>query len=77
MYSISIDQDVEDGYAPVTDLETAKAAVAGTEITIVEADGVDGAWLAELPKDLIEEMKALGSFDLQNGEYAIFGDWSE
>ena len=75
MYTINIDH--LDSSGPITELGQAREAVAGTEITVIEADGIEGAWLAELPKDLIDEMRSLGSFDLQNGEYAIFGDWSE
>jgi hypothetical protein len=75
VYTINIDH--LDSSGPITELDQAREAVAGTEITVIEADGIEGAWLAELPKDLIDEMRSLGSFDLQNGEYAIFGDWSE
>jgi hypothetical protein len=75
VYTINIDH--LDSSGPITELGQAREAVAGTEITVIEADGIEGAWLAELPKDLIDEMRSLGSFDLQNGEYAIFGDWSE
>jgi hypothetical protein len=75
VYTINIDH--LDSNGPITELDQAREAVAGTEITVIEADGIEGAWLAELPKDLIDEMRSLGSFDLQNGEYAIFGDWSE
>jgi hypothetical protein len=75
VYTINIDH--LDSSGPITELDQAREAVAGTEITVIEADGIEGAWLAELPEDLIDEMRSLGSFDLQNGEYAIFGDWSE
>jgi hypothetical protein len=72
MYSIAIDK----GITAVTDLDEAKTAVAGTAITVVEADGIEGMWLAELPKDIADEMRHLGSFELRNGEYAVWGDYS-
>lgn len=71
MYSIAIDK----GITAVTDLDEAREAVAGTEITVIEPDGIEGMWLAELPKDIDDELRSLGSFDVRNGDYAIWGDY--
>lgn len=71
MYSIAIDK--ADGTV-LAGLAEARNAVRGTGITVVEADGVSGKWLAELPEHLADQLNGVGYFEVNCGGYQIFAE---
>jgi hypothetical protein len=75
MYEIAIYRK-RDG-VPVVDIDIARAAVEGTNIKVVEPGGVDGNWLAELPRKLAYALVSFGYVEAETSGFEIRGEWSE